>query len=282
MKGPLPEFLVIGAMKAGTTSLYHYLQAHPDLFLPQTKELNFFRDPRMFARGEAWYRRQFAPAASHQVPGEVSPDYTKHPHHSGAPERIATLCPDVKLVYLVRHPIERMRSMYLHQVAMGREQRPIDVALLDDPHYLEVSQYAMQLDRYLRHFKRERILICSSEELFDNRAAVLAQVHCFVGVKPLPETAETIDEQWYRGDDRRRRRHLARLFVGRSAARRIFATLPSSVQDALRRIGSEPVAPEVRNLAGETRKCLEALLQPDLRRFRTYAPEVTDKWQLLD
>jgi hypothetical protein len=282
MNEPLPEFLVIGAMKAGTTSLHHYLQAHPDLFLPQTKELNFFRDPSMFAKGEAWYRRQFASAGSHQVPGEVSPDYTKHPHHSGAPERISAVCPGVKLIYLVRHPIDRMRSMYLHQVAMGRERRPIDVALLEDSHYLQVSQYAMQLDHYLPHFNRERILICSTEQLSDDRPAVLSAIHRFIGVSARPETGTATDAYWYRGDDRRRRRRVARLLAERSASRRAFASLPAPVQGALRRIGSEPVASDVKNLSAETHGRLRTLLQADLRRFRDYAPEIADRWNLLD
>jgi Sulfotransferase domain len=281
MTGPLPQFLVIGAMKAGTTSLHHYLQAHPDLYLPETKELNFFRDPRTHARGEQWYRQQFAGAQSHQVPGEVSPDYAKHPHHAGAPERIQALIPDVKLIYLVRQPIDRMRSMYLHQVVAGREQRPIDEALLHDPHYLQVSQYAMQLDRYLRHFTLDQILICSSEQLSADRALVLSRIHRFVGVRELPETGTAIDSEWYRGEDRRRRGQLARLMASVGGVRRAFGKLPEPLRDAVRRAGSKPVPSDARNLSADAEERLRELLRPDLQRFREYAPEITDSWRLL-
>lgn len=282
MNGRLPQFLVIGAMKAGTTSLHHYLQAHPGLFLPATKELNFFRDERSFGQGVQWYRRQFADALPSQVCGEISPDYTKHPHHTGAPERIAATCPDAALVYLVRHPIERMRSMYLHQLVAGREKRPIDVALLEEPEYLWVSQYALQLEQYLERFDRDRVLICSSEQLGRDRAAVLAQVHAFVGVDVLPETGTSVSEEWYRGADRRRRGRVASVLADRGLARTAFQGLPEPVRSALRRVGSKPVAGDARDLSQDTRDILRERLLPDIRRFAQHAPEVVAPWGLLD
>lgn len=283
MTGPLPQFLVIGAMKAGTTSLHHYLQAHPGLFLPRTKELNFFRDEAHFARGEAWYRKQFAEATPEQVCGEISPDYTKHPHHSGAPERIAAMLPDVRLVYLVRHPVERMRSMFLHQLVAGRETRPIDVALLEDPEYLQVSQYARQLDRYLRHVDRDRVLICSSEQLGEDPASVLGEVHRFLGVgtpEPAAVAAGT-STQWYRGEDRRRRGRVARFMAERPLARRVFDALPTGLRSGLRRASSSPVEGDVRALSDGAREEIVRRLRPDVERFRAYAPEIVDGWGLL-
>lgn len=282
MNGPLPSFLVIGAMKAGTTSLHHYLDAHPDLYLPGTKELNFFRDERSFARGEGWYRRQFAGAAPHQIAGEVSPDYSKHPHHRGAPERIAGLIPDARLVYLLRHPVDRMLSMYLHQLVAGRETRPADVALVEDPHYLEVSCYGMQLERYLDHFHLEQMLVLTSEALAADRGTVMAQIHRFVGVDPLPGTATAVDGTWYRGETRRRRGLLARAAAGSDVARRAFGRLPAPVQHAVRRAGSRPVDPGSRLLSAPAERAVVDLLRPDLERLHRYAPDGVRSWGLLE
>lgn len=279
MTGPLPRFIVIGAMKAGTTSLHHYLDAHPDLFLPATKELNFFRDERSFARGQAWYQQQFAGAGPQQVPGEVSPDYTKHPHHTGAAERMHATCPDVRLVYVVREPIERMTSMYLHQVLAGRESRPVDTALLEDDHYLQVSRYGMQADRYLRLFHRDRLLVVATEELGTLRGPVLSRIHRFVGVEPMPRSGEEVEGEWYRGESRRRRGLLARAAAASGPVRRAFTRLPRPLQERARRLGTRPVAPGVRSLSPGAEATLRERLAPDLRRFAEVAPDVVRLWE---
>lgn len=279
--GPLPDFLVIGAMKAGTTSLHHYLQAHPDLFLPRTKELNFFRDEEHFARGERWYRAQFADARPDQVCGEVSPDYTKHPHHAGAPARIARTCPDVRLVYVLRHPVDRMMSMYLHQVVAGRESRPADVALLADPEYLESSSYAMQLERHLEHVEVDRVLLESAEDLASDRDAVLRRIHAFVGVRPDAGLGQVPESKWYQGSQRRRRGRLAAAAAESPAVRGVFERLPDPVRAAVRRMGTTPVDDGVRTLSDDVRRALEDRLRPDLERLRPYAPSLVDRWGLL-
>ena len=120
----LPSFLVIGAMKAGTTSLYHYLHAHPQVFMPSIKELDFFVAGGNWGRGLHWYQKQFAGAGPGAVAvGEASTMYTKYPSVDGVPERIAAHLPEVRLVYVVRDPIDRIRSHYRHRVAVGTGDR---------------------------------------------------------------------------------------------------------------------------------------------------------------
>src|SRR5436190_12136822 len=100
----LPHFVVIGAMKAGTTSLWHYLRAHPRVYMPRIKELRYFQKGGALSRGLAWYEAQFAAAEPGQLAGEASPGYTKYPHQTGVPERMAAVIPDARLVYVVRDP----------------------------------------------------------------------------------------------------------------------------------------------------------------------------------
>ena len=137
----LPTFVVIGAMKAGTVSLRHYLDEHPDVFLGRGGkfgEPNFFIAEDNWSRGRGWYESLFDDAGRAAAIGECSPSYTMAPAFRGVPERMAQVVPDARLVYVVRDPIARMQSMYMHQVSAGRERRRAEVALLDD-RYLEPS-----------------------------------------------------------------------------------------------------------------------------------------------
>ena len=100
----LPNVLVVGAAKCGTTSLHEYLDRHPEIAMAREKELDFFVEQKNWSRGVDWYERQFAAAP---VRGESSPSYTAYPRYRGVPERIRRIVPDAKLVYLVRDPVER-------------------------------------------------------------------------------------------------------------------------------------------------------------------------------
>jgi len=121
---PLPDFLVIGAQKAGTTALYAYLRWHPGIAGPSWKEVSFF--DRHWWRGEAWYRGQFPLRAGERLVGEASPSYLFHPL---APERARSLVPGAKLVALLRDPVDRAYSQYQHEVALGREPLSFEDAL---------------------------------------------------------------------------------------------------------------------------------------------------------
>ena len=115
----LPTFLIIGTMKGGTTSLYRYLRQHPEVFMPERKELNFFVDEyagppidppeeRNWSRGITWYEHQFADAERERAVGEASANYSRHPTYPGVAERIAAVVPNVKLIYVMRNPIDRV------------------------------------------------------------------------------------------------------------------------------------------------------------------------------
>jgi Sulfotransferase domain len=186
--GPtLPTFVVIGAMKAGTTSLHHYLGGHPEVFVTATKELHYFVAEKNLGRGPAWYARQFRDAGDARAVGETSPDYAKFPVHRGVPARMAALVPDVRLVYVVRDPVDRIRSHYLHDLARGRERRPLAEAVPGNEHYLAPSRYAVQVQQYLDHFASDQLLVVRSEDLRADRGATMARVHAFVGVTPRPD-----------------------------------------------------------------------------------------------
>jgi len=146
------------------------------------KELKFFVAERNWTKGLEWYESRFAQSGDAVAIGEASPIYSMAHAFAGVPERIASLIPDAKLIYVMRHPIERMKSHYLHRVAHGSERRPVERALRESTGYLNTSRYAYQLEQYLEWFPREQIMLIRSEELRDRRLHTLQRVFGFLNI----------------------------------------------------------------------------------------------------
>ena len=200
--GLLPNTFIIGAAKCGTTSLWLHLDAHPEIAFSTDKEPAFFVRPNY--RDElAWYEGLFRPAP---VRGEASTLYTTHPVHDGVPERIRSLVPDAKLIYMVRDPVDRMISHYVEQFARGGEDRPISTALAEpESHnmYLAASLYATQVKQYLDFFEPSSLLILDQDELRDDPLVTLARVYRFLGVDESFRPPH-LDDQVRRTAERRR------------------------------------------------------------------------------
>lgn len=181
----LPNFVIIGAMKAGTTSLFRYLASHPEIATSEVKELDYFN--RNWQLGLPWYESHFSDTGESKAVGEASPNYTKAHLWPATAQRMASVLPEARLIYVLRDPIERMRSMYHHQVLAGAEDRPIEIALRDesDPRtrdYIETSRYAFQLEKYLEHYDRRQILLITSESLREHRLPTVRSVFRFLQV----------------------------------------------------------------------------------------------------
>lgn len=177
----LPNLLVIGAQKCGTSGLHYYLSLHPEVSMSNPKELNFFIAERNWSRGVEWYSRHFDPSA--RCRGESSPNYTAYPQHLGVPERMASVVPDAKLVYIVRDPIERITAHWVHNYAKRREKGTLRQTLLHpNTSYVTRSKYFMQLQRFLGHYPDERILVLDQADLREDRMATLRRLFGFVGV----------------------------------------------------------------------------------------------------
>jgi hypothetical protein len=179
-----PNYLVIGAMKSGTTSLHGYLGAHPQVFASRVKEIQYFVGGDVWARGLDWYLSHFADATDEIAVGEASPQYTFAPWFPGIPERIASVLPEARLIYLVRDPVQRMRSNWIHQVIAGRESRPLDDVLMHDAQTQNSSRYGYQARLFLEHFPREQLLIMESDRLRSDQATALREVATFLGIDP--------------------------------------------------------------------------------------------------
>lgn len=185
-EGRLPNFIVVGATKAGTTSLDFYLSLHPEIHMARPKEPRFFIDaaePRgRWTKGVGWYRDLFR--TGKRICGEASPAYTLAPALPGVPERMARLIPNAKLIYLVREPVERMKSHFLMQCRQTGSYGSLADFLTDNPESrcLLASCYGSQLEKYLEFFPLEQILVVESEDLARRRSQVLRRIFDFLGV----------------------------------------------------------------------------------------------------
>ena len=209
LTGPLrglPSALIIGAQKGGTTSLFQYLARHPDVLPPFGKEIHYFDFHH--ASGVRWYRGRF-PYARELRAGrltlDATPYYLVHPL---APQRAAALLPGVKLIAVLRNPIDRALSHYQHEVRGGREPLSFAEAIDREPErlageeerlrnepgyyswnhhryaYVHRGVYVEQIRRWLQHFPRSQLLVLPSEWLFGDPPAASAAAYEFLGLRP--------------------------------------------------------------------------------------------------
>jgi hypothetical protein len=181
--GPLPTFVIVGAMKAGTTSIRAYLDAHPDVFAPP--ETHFFTE--RFDRGVDWYRSQFAGAGDAKAIGDKTPGYM---YSDEAVERMAATLPDARLIAILRNPIDRAYSHYWHHRRVGKESRSFEEAIAQELsgdggstfEYVRFGRYIKHLERLARFYPRERILVLLFEDLSSKPAEVYAEACRFLGI----------------------------------------------------------------------------------------------------
>jgi hypothetical protein len=215
--GRLPNFLIIGAAKSGTTSLYRYLRQHPDVYMPAVKEPRFFayaEDPPPMngpgdertneAAGAVYtrdaYRQLFAEATTETAVGEASPNYL---YSATAPRLIHEHLPEARLIAILRHPVERAYSHFLHLVRSGREPlRDFGAALDAEPeriaagwewswHYRHMGCYGEQLARYLEHVDREQLTVYLFEDFTADPVALAQDIFRVLGVDDafVPDTS---------------------------------------------------------------------------------------------
>lgn len=200
---PKLDFVVIGAQKAGTTSLWRYLEDHPRLVMPPDKEASFFSEPQAPEGYRAYMRALFKDAPRGRLLGTVTPAYMMGTRAASVPviaERIRAAAPDARLVALLRDPVERAYSEYRMWVGYGKEDRPFEASIErlldpaelerarsapgDDNGYVVRGEYGWMLSAYTRCFPREQLHVELTEELERDPAGVVARVCRFMGVEP--------------------------------------------------------------------------------------------------
>ena len=199
MPARLPDFLGLGTQKGGTTSLHKWLSTHQQVFLPACKEVHYFdQQPE---QPTSWYAQHFQNAQPEQVCGEITPFYLFHPD---VPTRIHAVLPKVRMIVLLRDPVERTLSQVFHARKRGFESLMPEEALaaeasrlqsgnpesLQKHSYVSRSRYLEQLNRYETLFGQDQLLILQSEQLFSEPEKLWVQLLHFLQLEIIPLTKE--------------------------------------------------------------------------------------------
>ena len=263
----LPSFLIIGAMKAATTTLFRDLGLNPEVFVPEDKEPDSLTSDGIHSlAGMAAYRALFARARPGQCCGEASTAYTKRPRHEGVALRARrVLGADLKLIYLIRDPVDRIISQHHHWVVYGLASANIDEEVRSNPEYLAFSRYAWQLEPWLAEFPRDQICILKFEDYMAHRRETVDHVSQFIGVSPrgdLVDPSRNYNPSSNRRIPRGKLRRLARSPFYRRRIRPLLSwRMRELARSLLPRAPSRPPAP-----SADTAAWLTAELADDVAR----------------
>lgn len=200
----LPDFIIIGAMKCATSTLHDQLARQPGLFMSTPKEPNFFSDDEQWGRGLDWYGSLFEAVPGDTLCGESSTHYTKLPTYPDTIHRMQETFPrPVKLIYIMRDPIERLISQYIHEWTQRVISEPIDDAIRSHPQLVQYSRYALQIAPYLESFGPEAVLPVFFERLLAAPQEELERVCRFIGYRERPSWCHE-DAQTNASSQRRR------------------------------------------------------------------------------
>jgi hypothetical protein len=280
----LPNFLICGAPKSGTTALYHYLKKHPDIFLPEKKETQFFSDWEEYQNGIEWFAETYYDDWKGQTAvGEASPQTMAAP---GAPYRIAEQCPDAKLIFLLRDPVDRMFSHYHYEVRKGR-LNPIHsfssrIRIPSPWRRTMIWQglYYEHLRRFEDCFSRGQMMILLAQDLKQDTFSLLRSVFDFVGVDVSGEidTTQRHNVTHYPHPEVLFNTVWGALFSVRAALGSRFFALTKPVADPVRRFFFRGEKTDTPRMNRDDRAFLAPVFSPWNERLATYLDRDLSHW----
>jgi hypothetical protein len=270
----LPNFLIIGAMKSGTTSLALWLGFHSNLFMVPKKELHFFEQE--YARGLAWYGSHFAAVKAEKAVGEATPNYMYSPE---AMERIRKDLPESRLIVLLRNPAERAYSHYWHNRARSHEELEFEAAIDAEParlakadsdgrmqySYVDRGYYMRQIDSILSLFPRSQLMVAFLEDLERQPVETFKSACRFLGIDESEVPAE-VGKAW-------------NVYVTQRSTmlRRVGRRLPKPLRKLMREVNvHEGKYPD---MAPPTRQHLVRLYAADVSRLEAFTGRDLTAWK---
>lgn len=231
----LPDFMIIGAMKCATSTLHEQLAAQPGIVMSEPKEPYFFSDDPVYAKGMAWYSSLFADAGPQDLCGESTTHYTKLPTYPKTIERIQTHTPDAKFIYIMRHPVERLVSQYIHQWTEREITISIDEAVDQHIELKAYSEYTYQLEAWFDAFGRNRILPLFFDRIRQHPQTELERVCDFIGYKSRPTWQNDVNQQ-NKSSERMRVSPIRDMIVNAPVVSTVRRKLvPQSVRDRIKK-----------------------------------------------
>lgn len=268
-----PDFMIIGAMKCATSTLHDQLAVQEGVVMSMPKEPNFFSDEENWGRGLSWYWSLFARAEDGELCGESSTHYTKLPRHPKVIERVAEHVPDAKFIYVMRNPLDRLVSHYMHEWTQRVLTVSLAKAIDDHPALIQFGQYAMQLEPYFEAFGKERVLPVFFDRLRTHSQEELERVCKFIGYGGDPKWKSDMGAKNVSGD-RMRKSKLRDMLVYAPGISQVRQMVPQGVRDRIKKLWTMNKRPE---LTEGQRRRLEAVFNPDLAKLGGWlgVPELT-------
>ena len=276
----LPNFLVIGAMKSATSSLCEVLSGHPQVFISDPEEPEFFCRKDLFGQGLGKYETYFAGAGNAIAVGEGSTSYTKSGLFPGVAERISQAIPDMRLIYILRDPVRRIESHWLHTVRSGNHNYGSfskDVSASGN-NYVDTSLYWKQRSEYLRIFKSTQIKILFYEDFQKDPSMVIRECCGFLGIDSTFRD-ETAAEPRHVSLGSIVERPIVRKFQENPVIRRVFQAFPRSFRNTLKR-PFQQVITEKPQWTSESLEIVLEVIREDAEQILAYAGKPKDYWSL--
>jgi hypothetical protein len=269
-------------MKCGTTSLHNYLDLHPDIFMSEIKELDYFVEERSLHKGQQWYESQFPVPATYR--GESSQNYTKRHMFAGVPARLHALVPDARLIYLVRDPLKRIRSHFYENLEGGEIEAGTDInsflADFETHHYVLTSRYYYQLSAWLSLFPKENMLVVTSESLQSDRLRTMNEIFRFLGLDEINDPS-VFDFKKNTEAEKRVRTGIGKWFAADSFLKKL---LPSGLKDQIRAssLFRKVAMQEVKQVEIDPALLnrIREFLRPDVEQLRSFSGKKFTDWNL--
>ena len=240
-----PDFLVIGAMKCGTSTLAAQLASQSGVFVTNPKEPNFFSDDDIYLRGPDWYAALFQEASADEVKGEASTHYTKLPTYPETIARMRAMLPAPRLIYLIRNPMMRAKSHYIHEWLEGRVGNDPERAFAECPEIVHYGCYGMQIAPYVDTYGTERILLTSLEQITADPDQEFARITGFLGLTQSAGWKHDLPAQNV-SNERFRRLPMTDILIDNPVARGVRRTLvPKALRTWVRNRRKMTARPEI-------------------------------------
>ena len=258
----LPYFIIIGAMKSGTSSLHKYLASHPDLVAARMKETDFFSTDSTYSKGKDWYEKLFKGTGTHAF--EASPNYTKRHLFPNVSKRMHSLVPKAKLIFILRDPIERSVSHYVHNYSYGREMRTFSEAVREsDSNYILTSRYFFQLQAFLEYYPPEQLFLVQAERLRESTVEVVDEICNFLCI-PNECAPSVLDKKFHKSSSKKAASSLERWIVKKTDNRKL-ASIASKLTSPLNQPIKKP------ELTANDIELLQSKLSADMAALRNFS-----------